>query len=185
MTTLRSIVVAASACLSVVNCDNAPKPQADASVPIDASIDVAVAIDAPADSSGTDLPPPAVDTVEMKLNGVRATLVDKLFCRNGTTGIGFQHTAGSASPTLFLHVVDLSASGNILINLGTPWHMDIDDQVGANGITWGATAQGCMATIVESSTTTFELTAQDCAIKNQFGSETGMVSFRVRCTRDD
>lgn len=126
-----------------------------------------------------DLPQPALDTVEMSLNGARFTLTNKINgCHPGD--IGFAIPGGT--PTLFLHGADLAATGNVLIKSGTPnWHMDIDDNAG--GATWGTAAAGCNATVVENAGTTFELKAVGCDIKNQFGAQTGKVSFRVRCTK--
>jgi hypothetical protein len=181
MAKLPSTILAVAASLLLPSCDKKSNAQPDAAVVADAAPDASV------DAAVVDLPAPAIDTVEMKLNGTRVTLVNPEFCRNGTTGIGFERTSDpqNSTPTLFLHIVDLSASGDILIKNGGPWHMDIDDKSDTGSLVWGAADPGCRATIVETTATVVELKATDCALKNQFGSQTGMVSFRVRCTRDD
>ncbi len=129
-----------------------------------------------------DLPQPANETVEMSLNGVRHTLVEKLDCKNGMNGIGFLKTAtpGDSVPTLFLHGADLTATGNVLIKSGSnpvSWHLDIDSADGA----WETTTAGCPATVLENSTTIFELKTVGCDIRRT--GATGKVSFRVRCTK--
>ncbi len=125
-----------------------------------------------------DLPQPVNETAEMSLNGVRHTLTNKLNCKSSAAGIGFT-MPGGGNPTLFLHGADLSATGNITIKTGSnplAWHMDIDPGP------WGTQAAGCSATVVENSAI-FELKVIACDVKNQFGAETGKVSFRVRCTK--
>jgi hypothetical protein len=147
---------------------------------MDAASDAAT--DAAIDATD-QLPAPEPDTVEMRLNGMSATLVRKEFCMDGNVGIGFEHSAdpGNSNPTLFLHQIDLSATGHVTIHQGTPWHLDIDDTVGV----WGATPAGCDAMVIANTATEFELQALDCAIATQFGTAmTGVVSFRVRCTKE-
>jgi len=112
---------------------------------------------------------------------VRHTLTSRLFCRDGSTGVGFQRSddPNNRLPTLFLHSVDFAAAGDILIMTNAAWHLDMDEV----GAVWGTTQNGCPARIVESSPTRFELSAFDCDIKNQFGLQTGTASFRLRCTK--
>jgi hypothetical protein len=129
-----------------------------------------------------DLPQPADETVEMSLNGVRHTLVNKLDCKNGGIGIVFfkSATPGDLLPTLFLHATDLAATGNIMINSASnppAWHMDVDAADGS----WVTEATGCAATVVENSATIFELKTVSCGIRRP--GATGRVSFRVRCTK--
>lgn len=126
-----------------------------------------------------DLPAPADETAEISLNGVRHTLVHKYDCKGGTTGIGFAKVA-FGEPTLFLHGVDLNATGNITIRSNTnplAWHMDVDDVGG----TWVTKAAGCSAAVVENTATTFALKAVACPIERASGE--GTLSFRLRCTK--
>src|SRR4051812_35274083 len=129
---LPATILAVAASLLLPSCDKKSNAQPDAAVVADAAPDV------PLDAPVAELPAPALDTVEMKLNGTRFTLVNKEFCRTGTTGIGFERASdpNNSIPTLFLHVVDLSASGDIRIKNGGPWHMDIDDKAAAGSLVW-------------------------------------------------
>lgn len=158
--------------LALLGCGDAPKAG-----PVDA------AIDAPIDAA--ELPAPADDTVEMALNGQRYTLVRKEFCRDGTTGIGFElsDVPPDTTPTLFLHNVDFTAMGTVLIKTGSAWHMDIDFHRAEVNAVFGTTPAGCNAMVVNNTATIIELSAVACSLKNQFGSETATVSFRVRCTK--
>jgi hypothetical protein len=156
----------------------------DASVADGSSVDALVVDagtpDVSIDAQAEDLPAPATDTAELLLNDVRYTLRSKLFC-NATAGVGFQRSTlpDESTPTLFLHNVDFTATGDIVIMTNAAWHLDMDDV----GAVWGTTPDGCAAQIVESSTEVFELTALGCSIKNQFGPGTGSASFRLRCTK--
>jgi hypothetical protein len=197
----------------LIHCQKTSDAQVDAASDVDAAtpadaasgVDAAAPVDAPGDTgtpgdaaSSADaandaeapivLPAPADDTVEMLLNGQRSTLVEKESCKNGTLGIGFRLTATSpeSSRELSLHNVDFTATGTVLITHGNggAWHMDLDADVGSGKHNYGTTDAGCNATVVENSATVMELQALDCNLKNQFGDETAMVSFRVRCTKE-
>lgn len=173
-----------SLALALACCNDSDPTVADAGMTDAVVADAATtASDASPDALVTppdDLPAPATDTVEMSLNGTRVTLVSKRFCRDGATGIGFEHTAEDPHlPTLFVHGIDFADPGPVVLTVGGAWHVDIDDTIGV----WGPTDEGCMATVVESSATVYELSAVACEIKNQFGPQTGTVSFRARCTK--
>lgn len=140
------------------------------------------------DSGGTkqptpdDLPQPALDTVEMSLNGTRYTLTNKANgCIPGNPGdIGFS-MPGFTSPTLFIHDADLNAQGNVTVRGGAgAWHMDIDAVT--PGGAWLPAGTGCTATVMENTATIFELKTSGCNIL-QGGVTTGKVSFRVRCRK--
>lgn len=131
-----------------------------------------------------DLPQPALDTAEISLNGQRHTLTNKLSCANGVAGIGLT-SAGGANPTLFLEDVNFATQGNVTLTSPGPWRLHFDPIGG--GFPWEPQAGGCAATIVENSTTVFEMKASDCKIRIPPGGATnpasGVGSLRVRCTK--
>jgi hypothetical protein len=165
----------------------------DAAAPVDAPgdtgtpVDAAISVDTASPDAPIVFPAPADDTVEMLLDGQRKTLVKKESCKDGTIGIGFELAPSpNSSPALSLHNVDFTATGTVVITNGNggTWHMDLDADVGAGPHNYGTTDAGCNATVLENSATVIELQALDCNLKNQFGNETAMVSFRVRCTKE-
>ena len=203
---LISTVLLSISCLSLIHCQKTSDAQVDAASDVDAAtpadaasgVDAETPVDAPGDT-GTPvdaaspdapivLPAPADNTVEMLLNGQRSTLVEKESCKNGNLGIGFRLSATSpeSSRELSLHNVDFTATGTVLITHGNggAWHMDLDADVGSGKHNYGTTDAGCNATVVENSATVIELQALDCNLKNQFGTETAIVSFRARCTKE-
>ncbi len=127
-----------------------------------------------------DLPQPALNTAEISLNGVRHTLTETTACRDGVGGITI-NMPGMQNPFLNIHNISFNVNGEVIIDtMSNPssWNMDLDADR-----TWGTSAAGCRAIVGENSNAVFELKTIACNIKNQFGPETGKLSFRLRCTK--
>ncbi|MDV6236351.1 hypothetical protein CH379_012010 [Leptospira ellisii] len=129
-------------------------------------------------SAIVELPEPALDTAQLKIGDQTITVLPVGFCENGNTGIGFFQ--GAANPTLFVHEIDFSQSGAVILNRTNAYHMDVDVDGG-----YYSPTSTCQATVRESSATVYEMEAYNCPVHPMIGSMPDTtISFRAKCTKN-
>ncbi|TGL60463.1 hypothetical protein [Leptospira sarikeiensis] len=131
-----------------------------------------------------EIPQPTLDTVTLILDDTSIELLNQEECKTGNLGIIVSKDAGSVTPILNIHLIDMSKNSGIFLETQTPTtgsHMDLDH---TDGETYNV-VQDCPATVMENTPQIYDLQVLNCKIADQFGGGSNQknMSFRVRCTK--